>query len=302
MTHPSHPHPSSRDDPAGTDRTPNSDIESALRTIAPYYDLDMGDLQEDLPLYREYARAALPPSDDPPIHGPAVLEIGLGTGRVAASLHADGCHVVGLDSSPAMIEQARTRLRDTGVIIVPGDIRCPPDHPSLQPHAFDLVIAPLSGLCHLLTRTDQQAALAAVARLLRPGGLFLSDLPAFQPDDWDPRLRTPHLQWTRTDPRTGRMIMKYAAAESFPGIQIQQITYMYDEVRSDGALHRSVARFPLRHIFRFELEGLLESAGLLVEQCYASYDLDDIDSENSTPTVGDPDERLIVLARKPESV
>ena len=281
MTHPDPPSGLPPDPDAG--RPPAHDIEAALSAIAPYYDLDMGGLHDDLPLYRELARAT----------GPAVFEIGLGAGRVAADLQAHGCHVVGLDSSPAMIAQARRHLSDTGVTVLLGDIRCPPQHPALTAGAFDLVIAPLAGLCHLLTRPDQHAALRSVARFLRPGGLFVADLPAFQPDDWAPQLRTPQLQWTRVDPRTGHTVMKYAATESFPGIQIQWITYMYDELRSDGEVHRTLAQFPLRHIFRYELEGLLEAAGLPAERCYASYDLDDPRSRE------DGGERLIMLARKP---
>ena len=262
-----------------------AEIEAALARIAPFYDLDMGALADDLPLYAAYAQVA----------GPAVLEVGVGTGRVAAHLAAAGCRVVGIDASPAMLAQARQRFAGgptEGVTLVPADIRRPPSHSALAPGAFDLVVAPLAGLCHLLTRRDQLAALRNVARLLRPGGWFVADLPAFDPDDWSPDLATPRLQWTRIDPRSGHTVMKLAAAQPAPAIQIQWITYLYDETRSDGAVHRTRARFPLRHIFRFELEGLLEAAGLMPERCFGSYDLDDL------PPF-DAGERLIAVARKP---
>ena len=261
-----------------------AEIEAALARIAPFYELDMGALADDLPLYREYARLA----------GPAVLEVGVGTGRVAAHLAAAGCRVVGIDASLAMLAQARERFADpaAGVTVLHADIRRPPPHPALATGAFDLVIVPLAGLCHLLTRGDQLDALRSVARLLRPGGWFVADLPAFVPGDWSPELATPRLQWTRTDPRSGHTVMKFAASDPAPAIQIQWITYLYDETRSDGVVHRTLARFPLRHIFRFELEGLLETAGLRPERCFASYDLDDLPPH-------DAGERLIAVARKP---
>ncbi len=261
-----------------------AEIEAAMARIAPFYELDMGALADDLPLYREYARTA----------GPAVLEVGVGTGRVAAHLAAAGCRVVGIDASPAMLAQARERFADpaAGVTVVHADIRRPAPHPALAAGAFDLVIVPLAGLCHLLTRGDQLDALRNVARLLRPGGWFVADLPAFVPGDWSPELATPRLQWTRTDPRSGHTVMKFAASDPAPAIQIQWITYLYDETRSDGVVHRTLARFPLRHIFRFELEGLLETAGLRPERCFASYDLDDLPPH-------DAGERLIAVARKP---
>ena len=245
----------------------------------------MGALADDLPLYAAYAQLA----------GPAVLEVGVGTGRVAAHLAAAGCRVVGIDASPAMLARARERFAagpTEGVTLLQADIRRPLSHPALAPGAFDLVIAPLGGLCHLLTRRDQLAALRNVARLLRPGGWFVADLPAFDPDGWSPELATPRLQWTRIDPRSGHTVMMLAAAHPAPAIQIQWITYLYDETRSDGAVHRTRARFPLRHIFRYELEGLLEAAGLMPERCFGSYDLDDL------PPF-DAGERLIAVARKP---
>ena len=261
-----------------------AEIEAALARIAPFYELDMGALVDDLPLYREYARLA----------GPAVLEVGVGTGRVAAHLATAGCRVVGIDASPAMLAHARERFADpaAGVTVLQADIRRPPPDPALAAGAFDLVIVPLAGLCHLLTRGDQLDALRSVARLLRPGGWFVADLPAFVPGDWSPELATPRLQWTRTDPRSGHTVMKFAASDPAPAIQIQWITYLYDEARSDGVVHRTLARFPLRHIFRFELEGLLETAGLRPERCFASYDLDDLPPH-------DAGERLIAVARKP---
>ena len=78
-----------------------AEIEAALARIAPFYDLDMGALADDLPLYAAYAQQA----------GPAVLEVGVGTGRVAAHLAAAGCRVVGIDANEVRIEI--TRLNQT---------------------------------------------------------------------------------------------------------------------------------------------------------------------------------------------
>ena len=84
--------------------------------------------------------------------------------------------------------------------------------------------------------------------------------------------------------------MKWATLEAFPARQSQIVTYLYDELRPQGGFQRALARFPLRYIFRFELEGLLESAGLRLESCYGSYDLDDVET---------PGDRLIAVAVRP---
>ena len=46
--------------------------------------------------------------------GGPVLELGVGTGRLALPLARQGLEVTGVDSSPAMLEQLRTKARERG--------------------------------------------------------------------------------------------------------------------------------------------------------------------------------------------
>ena len=273
MTHPPPAPPDPRPDPG------DLHLDQALQVIAPFYDLDFGAIDADLPMYENFARAA----------GPRLLELGTGAGRVAAPLARAGCRVVGLEASAAMRDAGRDRLRVAGVTVVAGDMRCPPAHPALTPAGFDLALCALSGFCHLPGRDAQLAALRTVARLLRPGGRLILDLPALQADDWTLGPRPLQLEWVRPHPHAGHTVMKWATLEAFPARQSQIVTYLYDELRPQGGFQRVLARFPLRHIFRFELEGLLEAAGLNLESCYGSYDLDDVET-------GD---RLIAVAVRP---
>lgn len=243
---------------------------AAISAIAPFYDLDFGALTDDLAMYREFAA------------GGRALELGAGTGRVACALAEAGCDVTALELDPGMREQAATRCRAAGVRLVDGDMRAPPD----LGEPFDLVICALSTFCHLPTRRDQLAVLRGAAGLLRPGGRLILDLPALQAQDWEEGPRPPLLEWTRPRPDGGGMVMKFATLEADPASQTQRVTYIYDEMEGDGGVRRTVARFRLRHVFRFELWGLLESAGLCVDQEFGSYDLD---------PVGEGD-RLIVVA------
>src|SRR5689334_17082579 len=62
------------------------------------------------------------------VHGsrPAeVLDLACGTGAAALAFAAAGCHLVGIDQSPAMLSIARGRARDAGynIAFVEGDIR-----------------------------------------------------------------------------------------------------------------------------------------------------------------------------------
>ncbi|WP_328996610.1 Maf family nucleotide pyrophosphatase [Kribbella sp. NBC_01245] len=92
-----------------------------------------------------------------------VLDLAVGTGIVAAELAALGHLVHGVDVSAAMLQRAAIRLpghvaqADAGVLPI-ADLRC------------DAVTA--IWLLHLVP--DSDALLAEVARILKPGGLFVT--------------------------------------------------------------------------------------------------------------------------------
>lgn len=108
---------------------------------------------------------------------PRVLDVGCGTGRLAARLHeASSVHtVVGLDFSAGMLEQARARLASAdATALVRGDATRLP----FADAAFDAAVS--TEAFHWFP--DQDAALAEIRRVLRPGGRLLLALvsPPFE--------------------------------------------------------------------------------------------------------------------------
>jgi hypothetical protein len=95
------------------------------------------------------------------------------------------------------------------------------------------------------------------------------------------------LEWTRELP-AGHIVSKLATLEAHPGSQTQDVTYIYDDVGPGGAVERTLARFRLRHVFQFEMVGLLEAVGMRVTQIYGSYDLDSVEAG----------ERLILVSER----
>lgn len=69
---------------------------------AQIYDVSVSDWPGELAFYRELAAGA-------ERSGGAILEIACGTGRIATRLAQDGFTVVGLDTSPQMLEVARQK-------------------------------------------------------------------------------------------------------------------------------------------------------------------------------------------------
>jgi SAM-dependent methyltransferase len=105
--------------------------------------------------------------------GGPVLELGVGTGRVAVPLAERGLEVVGLDPSQGML--ARLREKSDRVEIIEGVM----DDFDLG-REFQLVYVVSSTIFAPLTQEEQVATFRCVARQLRPGGVFL--VQAFFPD------------------------------------------------------------------------------------------------------------------------
>jgi SAM-dependent methyltransferase len=103
-----------------------------------------------------------------------VLELGVGTGRIAVPVAAAGVDVVGVDLSAGMLEVAREAAALAGVELDLrlGDMRDPP-----VSETFPLVICPFRSLLHMETDDDRRLALRAVSRGLSPGhGRFVFDV------------------------------------------------------------------------------------------------------------------------------
>jgi len=124
---------------------------SAYDKIAHVYDPWSRSVVEDVPFYVDEAVRS----------GGPVLELGVGTGRIAVPIAASRIHVVGVDLSTGMLEVARERAALAGVAVDlrHGDMRDPP-----VTETFPLVICPFRSLLHMETDDERRLALRAVSR------------------------------------------------------------------------------------------------------------------------------------------
>lgn len=112
--------------------------------------------------------------------GSAVLELAVGTGRLAVPLAeagaTGGVRVTGVDVSPEMLAHLAARDRDGLVTVVEGDMVADlPDGP------FGLVFVAYNSLFNLTDEVAQRECFRAVATRLAPGGRFVVE--AFVPDE-----------------------------------------------------------------------------------------------------------------------
>lgn len=94
-----------------------------------------------------------------------VLELAVGTGRLAIPLAGKGCRVTGLDASPDMLRVLRDKDTEGLVHTVLGDMAEPP-----VTGEFTLIYLVYNGLYELLTQEDQLRCLTAATRLLTADG------------------------------------------------------------------------------------------------------------------------------------
>lgn len=155
----------------------------AYDELGTVYDAWCRSVTEDIEWYVELALAS----------GGPVLEIGVGSGRVAVPTAISGVHVVGVDRSPAMLELARRRAAPHRVILdlVEADMR---DLPELG--TFPLITIPFRALLHLRDDAERRAVLRSLRERLRPGGTLAFDV--FHPDRGD--IRETHERWLEREP------------------------------------------------------------------------------------------------------
>ena len=108
-----------------------------------------------------------------------VLELGVGSGRLALPLVEQGVEVHGIDASPSMVERLRSKPRGDEVRVTLGDMaELQLDAPPAD--GFSVVFVAFNTFFNLATEASQQRCLERVAELLAPAGRFV--LEGFVPD------------------------------------------------------------------------------------------------------------------------
>jgi SAM-dependent methyltransferase len=146
--------------------------------FAGHYEEWSAHMTADVAFYVELARQA---------DGP-VVELAIGNGRVAIPVaQATGRRVIGIDSSPAMLEQARARAAEAGVqlggaggVLGPAlDLRERDMRELTLDEPAALIYCPFRALLHLPTWADRRRTFERVAASLRPDGRFAWNAFAF---------------------------------------------------------------------------------------------------------------------------
>lgn len=272
-------------------------VEDPFADFAEIYELTHGDKDDDLSLYLGLASEV----------GSPVLEIGSGTGRVSLALASAGYSVFGIDLSANMLKIAQEKIsrqpqevqeritleqQDMCKLSIPGRL-------------FPLALMPYGEFAHVLERDRQESALNAVNRHLSDNGFLVIGMSNWDAHEERISYKGNGLgQWGHSmtvkyegvfyDSDKQRMITRYIARGYDPSVQIAIHVYIHEIADQEGhLLGKKTNVLPIRYIFRYEMEMLLEKAGFAVENIYGYYDRSEFRYDSR---------RMIFVARKVRSV
>ncbi len=216
--------------------------------IARIYDPWSASVVEDVGFYVDQALAS----------GGPVVELAVGTGRIAVPTAMAGVPVIGVDRSRGMLDVARGYAEREGVSHLVdlrlGDLREPPVEERVP-----LVTIPFRSLLHMANDTEKSDALTGAAGLLERGGRLVFDVFApsaedieetdglwlerepgiFERADWDPRSRTLVLS-VRSQGGAATMKLHWLSAPEWnaliedTGLEVEALHGWFDRRPFDG--------------------------------------------------------------------
>lgn len=187
--------------------------------------------------------------------GGRVLELAIGTGRVALPLKERGVDIAGIDISPEMVTQLRQKPGGSDILIVMGDFA----DVEIEGR-FALIYLVANTLFVLLDQNDQIRCFQNVASHLDPGGRFV--IEAFYPDlgRFD---RSQRVQANKVE--RGKVVLDVSKHDAVN----QLVTSQWIEVSGEGVRLRPVV---VRYSWPSELDLMGQLAGLELEARWGGWE------------------------------
>jgi SAM-dependent methyltransferase len=192
-----------------------------------------------------------------------VLDLFCGSGRLSIPLARIGFDVTGVDLSTRQIARLRDRLQAEPVVVRNRvNARCCDAANFKSETTFDFALMGFNSLCVLDSVVLQTQTIESVAKVLKPGGTLIIDLP-------NPLQSHPfgsggvHSVLCRRKLRKlNSSYIKYATSTPMDSQQLQTISGWYDLVENGGHLRRIPFEFGIRFLFPEELKAIGKQFGL----------------------------------------
>jgi SAM-dependent methyltransferase len=206
--------------------------------------------------------------------GGRVLELGVGTGRLAIPLAGDGLEVVGVDASAAMLDRLAAKPGGDAVSVVLGDMAdLSGARPPLPPERrFDLAFVAYNTLFNLADVAGQERAVHGVAERLVPGGRFVVEgfvpaEPVGAPGDPD------RVSVSRIDP--DELVLTATVHDP----EAQTVTGQHVQITEAGIRLRP---WGIRYLRPDQLDAVAGRAGLVLEDRWSDWHRTPFDEHSAT--------------------
>jgi SAM-dependent methyltransferase len=186
--------------------------------------------------------------------GGQALELAVGTGRVALALSERGVSVQGIELSPHMVEQMRTKSGALEVPVTIGDMTS-----TRVPGSFDLVYLVANTIMNVTTQEEQVAVFANAAAHLQPAGRFVVEVIV-------PQVRSVPPAETA---RVFTLEPDHVGIETFDD-PVEQVAWSHHWMEVEGRLVRHSA--PYRYVWPSELDLMARLTGLRRHARWSSWD------------------------------
>lgn len=232
--------------------------------IADVYDRWSADMSDDIAFWVSEAKQVS-----------SVLEVGVGTARVATAIAAAGLPIVGIDTSAAMLAQASQRRIDVAAVnpgvadrleLVEADMALF----DLE-RTFPLVTLPFRVFNHALTVDDQVAVLANLRRHMTPGGRLVLTIPVPTQRDFEGTDALTHQG--RFDGPDGTARVLWRSVAYIPASQRLTFHFVVDDLDAAGVVtQRSHGESTVRLVTPGEVDHALDRAGFEVADRWGWFD------------------------------
>ena len=183
-----------------------------------------------------------------------ILELAIGTGRMALPLVARGHDMTGVEASPEMVAQMQAKPGGAAIPVVIGDMADVP-----VDGLFDHVFLVFNTIFNLTSQAAQVRLFANVAKALAPGGTFLVEtfVPDFSGFHENQRMKTRTMD-------IGSLM--------FEAVQHDPLTQRlhFQRVRVDGE-KVSLSPLVMRYIWPPEMDLMAQMAGLTLQNRWGDW-------------------------------
>ena len=193
----------------------------------------------------------------------AALELGIGTGRIALPLSQRGVRVHGIELSPAMVAEMRTKPDSDAIEVAIGDFAT-----TRVEGSFGLAYLVRNTIMNLTTQDEQVQCFQNVASHLLPGGCFVIEVTV------------PQLQ--RLPP--GETVRAFTVTPTHLGFDefdvARQIAFSHHYWVVDGKLETFSA--PFRYVWPSELDLMARLAGMTLRERWSDWNREPFTSASTS--------------------